>query len=126
VLRCYAWPGNVRELENVIERLAVNAPRTGVVSGADVRLDLETNGFAQSDEHREIILAKRLRCMTDTGLSVRHLSKRQELNLYIQELAKVGGDVTKAARRLGIKRTTLHMRIKRLETRLASLTAEQH
>jgi len=125
VLRCYAWPGNVRELENVIERLAINAPRTCVVSGADVTLDLESNGFAQSDEHREIILAKRLRCMTDSGLSVRHLSKRQELNLYVQELAKVGGDVTKAARRLGIKRTTLHMRIKRLETRLASPT-EQH
>jgi len=126
VLRCYAWPGNVRELENVIERLAINAPRTGVVSGADVRLDLETNGFAQSNEHREIILAKRLRCMTDSGLSVRHLSKRQELNLYVQELAKVGGNVTKAARRLGIKRTTLYMRIKRLETRLASSTAERH
>ena len=29
VLQSYAWPGNVRELENVIERLAVNAPLTG-------------------------------------------------------------------------------------------------
>jgi transcriptional regulator with GAF, ATPase, and Fis domain len=121
VLRVYAWPGNVRELENVIERLAVNAPRTCVVSGTDVRLDLELNGFAQPKEHREIIIAKRLRCLTNTGVSVRHLSKRQELDLYVQELAQVGGDVTKAARRLGIKRTTLHMRIKRLEQKLASL-----
>jgi len=40
--------------------------------------------------------------------------------LYLRELAQVGGDVTKAARRLGIKRTTLHMRIKRLEAKLAS------
>jgi DNA-binding NtrC family response regulator len=32
VLRGYAWPGNVRELENVIERLAINAPGTGIVS----------------------------------------------------------------------------------------------
>ena len=126
MLRGYAWPGNVRELENVIERLAINVPRTGVVSGADVSLDLEVNGFAQSDEHREIVLAKRLRCLTTSGVLVRHLSKRQELNLYVQELAKVGGDVTKAARRLGIKRTTLHMRIKRLEARLASPTVEQH
>jgi transcriptional regulator with GAF, ATPase, and Fis domain len=121
VLRAYAWPGNIRELENVIERLAVNAPRTYVVSGADVSLDLELNGFAQPKEHREIIIAKRLRCLTNTGVSVRHLSKRQELDLYVQELAQVGGDVTKAARRLGIKRTTLHMRIKRLEQKLASL-----
>jgi transcriptional regulator with GAF, ATPase, and Fis domain len=115
VLRGYSWPGNVRELENVIERLAVNAPRTGVISCADVTLDLEVNGFAQRDDPREIILAKRLRCLTNGGLTVRHLSKRQELDLYLQELAQTGGDVTKAARRLGIKRTTLHMRIKRLE-----------
>jgi len=119
VLQRYSWPGNVRELENVIERLAINAPRTGVVSGADVSLDLATNGSPQADEHREIILTKRLGCLTNTGVSVRQLSKRQELDLYLQELAQVGGDVTKAARRLGIKRTTLYMRIKRLERTLA-------
>ena len=121
VLRSYAWPGNVRELENVIERLAINAPRTGIVSGADVRLDLEVNGFIDSDVHREVILSSGLRCLSDSRVSVRHLSKRQELDLYLRQLAQVGGDVTKAARRLGIKRTTLHMRIKRLEVKLASL-----
>jgi transcriptional regulator with GAF, ATPase, and Fis domain len=119
VLRSYTWPGNVRELENVIERLAISAPRTGVVSGGDVSLDLEVNGFTQADEHREIILAKRLRCLTSSGVSVRHVSKRQELDLYLQELAQVSGNVTKAAQRLGIKRTTLHMRIKRLERTLS-------
>jgi transcriptional regulator with GAF, ATPase, and Fis domain len=122
VLRSYDWPGNVRELENVIERLAINAAPTCVVSSVDVSLDLETNGFDQSNEHREIILAKGLRCLTNGGVTVRHLSKRQELNLYLQELAQVGGDVTKAARRLGIKRTTLHMRMKRLERTLSRST----
>jgi transcriptional regulator with GAF, ATPase, and Fis domain len=122
VLRSYDWPGNVRELENVIERLAINAASTCVVSSVDVSLDLETNGFDQSDQHREIILAKGLRCLTNGGVTVRHLSKRQELHLYLQELAQVGGDVTKAARRLGIKRTTLHMRMKRLERTLSRST----
>jgi transcriptional regulator with GAF, ATPase, and Fis domain len=122
VLRSYDWPGNVRELENVIERLAINAAPTCFVSSVDVSLDLETNGFDQSDEHREIILAKGLRCLTNGGVTVRHLSKLQELNLYLQELAQVGGDVTKAARRLGIKRTTLHMRMKRLERTLSRST----
>jgi sigma-54 dependent transcriptional regulator, flagellar regulatory protein len=120
VLGSYAWPGNVRELENVVERLAINAPRTCIVSGADVRLDLEVNGFIDSDEYREVMLSSGLRCLSNSRLAVRHLSKRQELDLYLRELAQVGGDVTKAARRLGIKRTTLHMRIKRLEVKLAS------
>jgi len=119
LLQRYSWPGNVRELENVIERLVGNASATGLVSCADVSLDLEINGFAQSDKHREIILAKRLRSLTNSGVTVRHLSKSQELDLYLQELGQAGGDVTKAARRLGIKRTTLHMRIKRLESTLA-------
>jgi transcriptional regulator with GAF, ATPase, and Fis domain len=122
MLRSYAWPGNVRELENVIERLAINAPRTYVVSGAEVSLDLEVNGFAQPDDHREIILAKRLRCLSDSGVSVPHLAKRQELDLYIQELRRAGGDVTKAAQRLGMKRTTLHMRIKRLQNTITAST----
>lgn len=123
ILSGYTWPGNVRELENVIERLVINAPRTCVVSGADVSLDLEINGFAQPEKDRKIILAQGLRCLTNSGVSVRRLSKLQELDLYLQELAQVGGDVTKAARRLGIKRTTLHMRIKRLEVKLASSSA---
>jgi transcriptional regulator with GAF, ATPase, and Fis domain len=123
VLRSYDWPGNVRELENVIERLAINAAPTFAVSSVDVSLDLETNGFHRSDEHRELIIAKGLRCLSNGGVTVRHLSKRQELNLYLQELAQVGGDVTKAARRLRIKRTTLHMRMKRLERTLSRSTA---
>jgi len=84
-----------------------------------VSLDLEANGFARSDKQREIILTNGLRCLTNSGVSVCHLSKLQELDLYLQELAQAGGDVTKAARRLGIKRTTFHMRIRRLEKILA-------
>ena len=57
--------------------------------------------------------------MTNNGVMVRHLSKSQELDLYLRELGQAGGDVTKAARQLGIKCTTLHMRIKRLERTLS-------
>lgn len=65
-----------------------------------------------------MLLSKRLRCLSNSGVLVRHLVKHQELDLYLRELAQVGSDVTKAARRLGIKRPTLHMRIKRLEVKL--------
>jgi len=119
LLQNYSWPGNVRELENLIERLAINPPCTGLVSGADISLALELNGLGESDEFREIILSKALNCLRNRrATTVRHLHKRQELDLYLAELAQVGGNLTKAARRLGINRSTLHMRIKRLEMKL--------
>ena len=122
LLQNYSWPGNVRELENLIERLAINRSGTGLVSGAEIIFALELNGSGESGESREIILSKGLRCLRNSRVTaMRHLHKRQELDLYLTELAQVGGNLTKAARRLGINRSTLHMRIKRLEMKLGSL-----
>ena len=121
LLQNYSWPGNVRELENVMERLVINPPYSGLVSGPDLSFALELNGSGESDEPREILLSNRLNCLRESRANtIRHLHKSQELDLYFTELARVGGNVTKAARRLGINRSTLHMRIKRLEMKLAS------
>jgi transcriptional regulator with GAF, ATPase, and Fis domain len=122
LLQNYSWPGNVRELENLIERLAIDVPPTGVVSAADLSFDVEFHSLSESEKPREFILSSRLICLNNSAASVRHLLNRQELDSYLRELAQVGGDLTKAARRLGLKRTTLHMRIKRLERKLASLS----
>ena len=117
LLSGYSWPGNVRELENVIERLANNT--MGVVSAADVKIDLKHNGWGEhDDEPREIILSKGLKCLNEGSVAVRHLSRRDELELYLKALDESEGDLSKAARRLGIKRTTLYMRIKRLQHNL--------
>jgi transcriptional regulator with PAS, ATPase and Fis domain len=119
LLQNYSWPGNVRELENLIERLAIDVPPTGVVSAADLSFDVEFNSLTESDQPREFILSSRLNCLNNSAASVRHLLNRQELDSYLRELAQVGDDLTKAAMKLGLKRTTLHMRIKRLEEKLA-------
>ena len=120
LLQNYSWPGNVRELENVIERLAINAPGSGLVYGPDISAVLEFNDSVEFDESREIILSKGLNCLRNSRATTVYLHRRQELDLYLTELAQTGGNLTKAARRLGINRSTLHMRIKRLEMKLAS------
>ncbi len=127
ILRNHAWPGNVRELENIIERLALTVGGKGIISGSDVRSDLEFNGLADAtrcqevgppvpDELNEVIISRRLKCLNGT-IASEDQSERQELELYLRQLAEVGGNLAEAARQLKIKRTTLHMRIKRLQRR---------
>jgi sigma-54 specific flagellar transcriptional regulator A len=125
LLRSHAWPGNIRELENIIERLALTVGEKGIISGPDVRCDLEFNSLADSrrhpevesaeqDEHREVTISRRLKCLNPNVQSVDQY-ECQELELYMRYVAQVGGNLAEAARQLKIKRTTLHMRIKRLQ-----------
>jgi transcriptional regulator with PAS, ATPase and Fis domain len=53
LLRNHGWPGNVRELENMIERLALMLGGMGIVSGADVRSDLEFYGLPVPNNSHE-------------------------------------------------------------------------
>lgn len=124
LLRNHGWPGNVRELENIIERLALTLGEKGIISGADVRSDLELNGLAgpnSSEESKspaangleEVIISRRFKSLTGNVASVDQC-KRQELEMYLRQISEVGGNLAEAARQLKIKRTTLHMRIKKL------------
>jgi DNA-binding NtrC family response regulator len=123
----HKWPGNVRELENIIERLALTASGTGIISGLAVRDDLEENGpadfrclnesiSARQDELTEVLISKRLKCGSQNVEAVEQY-EQQELELYLSEVAQVGGSLAEAARRLRMKRTTLYMRIRRLQAK---------
>ena len=86
----YEWPGNVRELRNVLERAAILC-EGGPIDVSHLRL--------QSG-------AKSLRDDT-TDLSV------VERTTIAKVLNDCRGNKTKAARRLGLSRTQLHMRIRK-------------
>lgn len=124
LLRNHGWPGNVRELENIIERLALMFGQNGIISCADVRSDLEFNGLAvpnnsheskssAANELEEVIISRRFKSFTGNIASVDQC-RRQELEMYLRRVSEVGGNLAEAARQLKIKRTTLHMRIKKL------------
>lgn len=125
----HPWPGNVRELENIVERLALTVGGKGIISGPEVRADLELNGLAgptrcsevepaAPNELKEVLISRRLKCLNGNIASVDQ-GERQELEMYLRQVANVGGNLAEAARQLKIKRTTLHMRIKRLRRKHA-------
>ncbi|MBZ5496941.1 MAG: sigma-54 dependent transcriptional regulator [Acidobacteriia bacterium] len=94
-LRNYRWPGNVRELRNVIERMAI-------LSTSDT-ITVES-----------IPLEIRLPRATGVPSSLEETRAQAERDLIRQALEEAGGNVSAAARTLGIERTRLHKRIRAL------------
>lgn len=94
-LRKYSWPGNVRELENCIERAATLATRNELaVEDLPERLQLLEAACrpAQKDPKESDVL------------SLAELER-----LHIQRVVELlGGNKTRAAKLLGINRSTLH------------------
>ena len=96
VLQSYPWPGNVRELANTIERLMILAPQPTI----DVE-DLPDNlrsGPATAEPH-------------DLALTLEDVERRHILRV----LESTGGNLTVAARRLGLDRGTLNRKLKQWE-----------
>jgi transcriptional regulator with GAF, ATPase, and Fis domain len=92
LLMAYPWPGNVRELFNLIERL--------MVSGRGEKLDVM---------ELEALLGR---------VPVEHGTVARDEGAARSEIAAVllatGGNVSRAARRLGLSRSTLRYRLRRL------------
>jgi two-component system NtrC family response regulator len=85
-IRSYHWPGNVRELENKVKR-AVIISRGSQVQSRDLGIESE-----------------------DMPPPVALKEARRELDIrYIrQALQRTGGNISRAARELGISRVSLH------------------
>jgi transcriptional regulator with GAF, ATPase, and Fis domain len=99
LLMAYPWPGNVRELENVIQRM--------VVMAKGERLDL-------SDIPGEIRGREASTCQAIMDLKdiARASAGIAEKCVILNALAQTGGNITQAARCLGVSRATLHTKIK--------------
>jgi DNA-binding NtrC family response regulator len=105
VFEQYAWPGNVRELENLIERMIALTDAT-VITLDDVPSKIV--GAKPSNERESAKLP-------DSGLDLVETISRIERDLISQALKSSEGVKAKAAALLGINRTTLVEKIKRLK-----------
>ncbi len=82
----YEWPGNVRELENRMKRAVVMTDGKRITSGD---LDLATDP-------------------EDDPLNLKKVRERAEYQALQRALSQVGGNISKAAKLLGVSRPTLY------------------
>ncbi len=138
-LQVYAWPGNVRELENLMERMAIthagktvtaqDLPRQyrvlDIVNDIDVeeREDQDAlmdallvgravNGDVYLSEQENVATTEPV--LPESGIDLKEHIQNME-KWYIEEaLRREDGVITRAAQLLGLQRTTLAEKIKKL------------
>jgi len=102
----YDWPGNVRELENVIERLVILTD-TDEIQLQDLPKRMQT---AEQAEPGETITHIEL---GENGINLKETLDNLENRLILDALQRAGGVKNKAARLLGLNRTTLIEKMKK-------------
>ena len=109
----YPFPGNIRELRNIVIRLGAKYPgKTVTVEQLDAELE-STVPYAETVNDQDI----------DAQLKKDMINRKFKLDDFLGDMEKryinaaldlSGGNLSKAARLLGINRTTLYSRLDRL------------
>ena len=124
LLNSYHWPGNVRELEHLIERAIVLCQGNTITTG-DLPQDLTHQDFPTIDQtgdpqraeaEPEIFTGDRLSSLGD--------QLDDEGARILEMLERCGGNKAKAARLLGIDRSTLYRKIRDLDLDLSVIALE--
>ncbi len=115
-LMAYNWPGNVRELENLVERAVLLAP-----SGGQIELEHLFSGNAPATQQGVAVDGKgqvgnaeeaRREQLYDTLLDDHFDLQAHETRLLELAVRRANGNLTHAARLLGITRRQLAYRLK--------------
>jgi formate hydrogenlyase transcriptional activator len=102
----YHWPGNVRELENFIER--------AVILSRGAELEIPLGELKQRPRPVTTLTAARMAGRSSDGIATLHDAERDHIVRALSETKWVIGGPAGAAARLGIKRTTLQSRMRKL------------
>ena len=128
-LQGYSWPGNVRELENILERLAITHGGR-LVSARDLPCPIGSPlASAETAEEISFLLGDAndktdddveagndpALDLPDEGFDLKAHMQALEKQFILQALERANGTVTQAAKLLGLQRTTLAEKMKKLQ-----------
>ena len=125
VFRAYGWPGNVRELQNLVERLVVMS-EGGLIRPQDLPRELFGSGMAPEVTPEGVTetpfeapvaikpeASLQIGILPDEGLDLTALVEKIENSYILEALDRTNNNKNKAAKLLGLNRTTLVERIKK-------------
>ena len=94
----YSWPGNVRELENCLER-AITLGSGPMVQVSDLPTNVQHPSSGSVDGTADSVIPL----------------EEMERQAILRALAGAGGDKLRAARMLGIGKTTLYRKLRKYQ-----------
>jgi formate hydrogenlyase transcriptional activator len=113
----YSWPGNVRELQNVIERAVILSKGASLqvpLSDLEVRGHRQEAGAAKPESHTADASGSAEALPAGAANGTLADAERQHILTALSESHWVVGGSNGAAARLGLKRSTLVWKMKKL------------
>ena len=107
-LQKHSWPGNVRELMNLVERMSI------LHAGKEVDIPQLPEKYRFGVEAEVAAPTSGDRALPEEGIDLKDFLARTEIQMIEDALDRTGGVVAKAAELLGLGRTTLVEKMKKL------------